>query len=495
MHVTNGLVGKDAQGFALHMHGFLQRGTPWYDGVPGVSQCPIAPGQSFTYKFRADQYGTTWYHSHYGGQYNDGAFGPLVVYGPVHKGAEYDHDLGTFMFKDHYHITYEQNRADAFQRPPAFKPIDNNLLNDVGCDESSGNCTWATTKLPTYRFQSGKKYRLRLVNPSSASSQHITFDNHKMTIIADDFVPIVPYTTDHIVLGIGQRADVVVEATGKSTDAVYLRGDIDVPCSNTTAINPQARGVFLYQDAKPDAVPGSKPTGWQENGCKGDPIGRSVPFYKKSPPGKPDTVADVNVDFIVNATGYGVFTVDKSTFHTDYNSPALLHAFTADGENQRHPTWNVQDFGSNSSVRLVFYNYATFVHPMHLHGHTYWVLDEGFGQWDGTVKNPSNPTRRDTVLVPPGFENNPAYMVLEFVADNPGIWPFHCHVSLHTGYGLLLNVLVCPRQICYRFSLTTQEQSKQLRGNFGIAKVMAQTCPQWEVFAQTHKIDQIDSGV
>lgn len=53
--VTNKLV---IEGTAMHWHGFLQTGTPYYDGVPGVSQCPIAPDTSFTYRFRAELYGT-----------------------------------------------------------------------------------------------------------------------------------------------------------------------------------------------------------------------------------------------------------------------------------------------------------------------------------------------------------------------------------------------------------------------------------------------------
>lgn len=73
------------EGTTLHWHGLLQQATPWFDGVPAVQQCPIAPGSSFTYRFQADLYGTryvrrrlsyglgpfadrflfSWYHSHY----------------------------------------------------------------------------------------------------------------------------------------------------------------------------------------------------------------------------------------------------------------------------------------------------------------------------------------------------------------------------------------------------------------------------------------------
>lgn len=73
------------EGTSLHWHGFLQKETPWYDGVPSVQQCPIAPGHSFTYSFKADLYGTSWYHSHFSAQYADGLLGPIVVHGYVFR--------------------------------------------------------------------------------------------------------------------------------------------------------------------------------------------------------------------------------------------------------------------------------------------------------------------------------------------------------------------------------------------------------------------------
>lgn len=68
------------EGTALHWHGLLQKETPWFDGVPSVGQCPIAPGSSFTYRFRADLYGSSFWHSHYSAQYADGIFGAMIIY-------------------------------------------------------------------------------------------------------------------------------------------------------------------------------------------------------------------------------------------------------------------------------------------------------------------------------------------------------------------------------------------------------------------------------
>lgn len=79
--VTNAITGPE-EGTAMHWHGLLQTNSQWYDGVPAVTQCPIAPGNSFTYTFQATLYGTSWYHSHYSAQLAGGLVGPLIIHGP-----------------------------------------------------------------------------------------------------------------------------------------------------------------------------------------------------------------------------------------------------------------------------------------------------------------------------------------------------------------------------------------------------------------------------
>ncbi|KAJ5831983.1 Multicopper oxidase type 2 [Penicillium riverlandense] len=63
----------------MHFHGIEQHNTPWSDGVPGLTQTPIQPGQSWTYKWTATQYGTYWYHSHARSQIMDGLYGPISI--------------------------------------------------------------------------------------------------------------------------------------------------------------------------------------------------------------------------------------------------------------------------------------------------------------------------------------------------------------------------------------------------------------------------------
>ena len=84
---------------------------------------------------------------------------------------------------------------------------------------------------------------------------------------------------------------------------------------------------------------------------------------------------------------------------------------------------------------------------MHLHGHNPWIVAEGVGTWDGTV-NSINPQRRDTqMLQPAASEDQPGYLVLEFNADNPGVWPLHCHIAWHVSQGLYVNIMERPDDI------------------------------------------------
>lgn len=76
VHLTNSLASDSV---TIHWHGLHQTGTPYMDGVPFVTQCPIAAGQTFTYEFQAYPSGTFWYHSHVGSQRTKGMFGALII--------------------------------------------------------------------------------------------------------------------------------------------------------------------------------------------------------------------------------------------------------------------------------------------------------------------------------------------------------------------------------------------------------------------------------
>eukprot|EP00798_Chlamydomonas_sp_ICE-L_P030206 gene30206-35190_t len=88
-------------------------------------------------------------------------------------------------------------------------------------------------------------------------------------------------------------------------------------------------------------------------------------------------------------------------------------------------------------VDIVVNNYDTAEHPFHMHGHTFWVMSQG-ATHEGVYSSSSlphdeNPMRRDTVTV-----NGRSHVVIRFVADNRGVWLWHCHVEWHAAAGMAL---------------------------------------------------------
>lgn len=189
--VTNNISGP-VEGTSLHWHGLLQQNTGYEDGVPGITQCPIAPGQSFTYSFKADLYGTSWYHSHYSAQYAGGAFGPMIIHGPPN--AIYNSDLGPIMLTDYYHDDYNAIVADVMGTDlTKIAPASlNNLINgkgDFDCSLATDNVTCTSNAgLSKFQFTSGKSYRLRLINAGAEGIQRFSIDGHVLSVIAYDFV-------------------------------------------------------------------------------------------------------------------------------------------------------------------------------------------------------------------------------------------------------------------------------------------------------------------
>lgn len=157
------------------------------------------------------------------------------------------------MISDWYHSPYyslvEQVMAPASENLPP-PPSNNNLINgkmNYPCASTTQSCT-PNAGISKFSFVSGKKYRLRLINASGEAVQKFTIDGHNMTVFANDFVQIQPYTTNVVTLGVGQRSDVIVEATGSSGDAYWMRSNISLTCSVNDGISPQAvAAIYVSQ--------------------------------------------------------------------------------------------------------------------------------------------------------------------------------------------------------------------------------------------------------
>lgn len=484
--VNNKITGPE-EGTALHWHGLLQRDTPWFDGVPSVQQCPIAPGKSMTYTFKADLYGTSWYHSHYSAQYAGGLAGAMIIYGP--KNRAYDIDVGPVMLSDWYHAEYFDLVEKVMGDPAAGRPSqpqqfsDNNLINgkmDYDCSKAPEgvSCT-PNAGIAKFQFTQGKVHRLRLINPGSEGTQRFRIDNHTMTVIANDFVPVKPYDTKEVTLGIGQRTDVLVKANLPATSAVFMRSDM--VCS--TANQPSAVAAIYYDKADTTKTPTSTPEPFDKSRCGNDPLTKTTPFFPFPATSNPATTENIDITFGPNATGHLLWYMNKSSFRANYNHPILLLANLGNTSYPDDPEWNVYNFGNNNSVRIIFKNTIPASHPMHLHGHNFNILAEGTGTWDGKVTNIFNTQRRDVqIMLPAAIVDGarvPSYMVVQYNTDNPGVWPFHCHVAWHVSGGLYINAM---------------EQTDLIKKKT-VPSTVAQTCRDWGAYSGTNVVEQIDSGL
>lgn len=262
----------------------------------------------------------------------------------------------------------------------------------------------------------------------------------QMTIIANDFVPVNPYVSDHVTLSVGQRTDVIVEFNADPTTSVWMRSFI-APCSEAQG-QTEAKAAIFYEKADMNTLPTSSPgPSAYDTYCGNDDIALATPFFPITPP-MPSHEDVIPISAQSNGT-HLLWYMKGRTFRTNYNDPMLLEAKLG---NMDFPyIGNVHNYGSNSSILFVVENTGPMPHPMHLHGHNMFILAEGpctdnnfvFGRddghaearidgvdqtygncWDGHVTNPENPQRRDVQVVLPG-----QYIVVQWIQDNPGVWP------------------------------------------------------------------------
>ena len=308
--------------------------------------------------------------------------------------------LNDYYHKDYFTILEGVMGTDLSDESVVRPASDNNLINgkmNFACSNSTGNSTTGScvnnAGLSKFSFTSGKKHRLRLINTGIAAIQKFSIDNHNMTVIANDFIPLVPYETAVVTLGVstrpsfvqprpptqterfklqvGQRTDVVVEATGNPTDVVWMRSHITSGACTEPANQPYALAVIYYEDANTSSAPSNASVS-QIDGtppCLNDPIVDTVPMYPIAAAGTNATVT-MNVAVAVNSTGHIVWTINDSAFEADWNNPILLLAKSG---NITYPAvdsdWNVYNMGTNKTVRVIVNNLSPTSHPWHLHGH------------------------------------------------------------------------------------------------------------------------------
>ncbi|CAI7599130.1 unnamed protein product [Penicillium crustosum] len=448
VHFTNSLQNN---GSGLHFHGIRQNWTDGMDGVPSITQCPIAPGDSMTYRWRAVEYGTGWYHSHFYVQAWDGAFGGILINGPAT--ANYDVDLG--------HQTADQLVSQAATGGPPTAP--NGLINGTNTYGTNGS-RFETSFEPTVR------YRLRLVN--AAADQHFRFmiDNHHLEVIATDFVPIHPYNTTQLSIGMGQRYDVIVTAKNLTSGNFWLRAIPQEACSETDAVD-NVKGIIRYNSTS-TTDPTTSAYSYTDS-CADEASSDLIPYLaiNVSETYTYDTSEKVAVEVTDNAL---LWTMNKTSFRTQWEYPTLLQV--AEGNN----TWTQKQRvihlpEADKWAYMVIHSPFAQDHPMHLHGHDFWVLGSGYGEFDSS--NPDsltlvNAPRRDVAMMPAS-----GYLVIAIKTNNPGAWLMHCHIAWHTSEGFAVQIL---------------ERQSEIKSDYA---QLNSTCSKWSEYVHSDDLTQYDSGV
>ena len=309
-------------GTSIHWHGVRQLNNNEYDGVPGVTQCPIPPGQSFTYKFQATQYGTTWYHSHFSLQYTDGLYGALLINGPAT--ADYDEDLGMMFISDWPHEPVSEIWEVARSKgPPSFESGLVNGTNTYDCSHSPDlRCVGNGKKFETV-FDAGKKYRFGLANVATNGHFQFSIDGHSLTVISNDLVPIVPYQTESILINMGQRYEFIVEANAEPGD-YWLRAGWQMACSAND--NPENITGIVRYDATSTVDPTT--TGITVgDSCGDEPLASLVPHLAIDVTSL-DTIVEEEVGVALH--DYLVWTINSSSLYLNWSEPTNLRVWDHD---------------------------------------------------------------------------------------------------------------------------------------------------------------------
>lgn len=162
----------------------------------------------------------------------------------------------------------------------------------------------------------GSRTRLRLVNTALDTHFRFTIDGHNLTVIAADLVPIQPYSTDTLNIGIGQRYDVIVEAN-QDPGNYWLRAIPQSSCSSSNENSMNITGIFNY-DSVDVATPTT--TGFSYTDSCNDETANLVPYVAL------DAAQDgLTSEFEIGLSANGVFrwTINDQQFYTHWEYPTL----------------------------------------------------------------------------------------------------------------------------------------------------------------------------
>ncbi|XP_057725803.1 laccase-3-like [Arachis stenosperma] len=470
---------------SIHWHGLRMLRNPWADGPSYVTQCPIQPGGSYTYRFTIqNQEGTLWWHAHTG-------FLRATVYGAfiIHpkQGSSYPFTqpkrefpilLGEWFDRDPMALLRQTQLTGAAPNVSVAYTINGQPGDLYRCSSQE------TVRVPV---DVGETILLRIIN--SALNQELFFSiaNHRMTVVGTDAAYTKPFNTGVIMIGPGQTINVLVTAN-QPPGRYYMAARAYQTAMNAAFDNTTTTAILEYKSASCSrkgpaprpilpALPAFNDTATATaytSGIRGmskinifrDAADANLFFTVglglinctnpnsprcQGPNGTRFTASINNNSFVLPRTtslmqAYyqgipGVFTTDfppvpPLQFNYSGNVPRGLWTPT--------PGTRLLKLKYGTRVQLVFQDtniVTTEDHPMHIHGFHFFVVGSGFGNFNPSTDparfNLVDPPVKNTIGTPPG-----GWVAIRFVADNPGIWFLHCHIDSHLNWGLATALLV-----------------------------------------------------
>lgn len=457
---------------SLHWHGLFLPNKE--DGVPYLTQMPIEPNETFTYRFPIIQSGTHWYHSHSGLQEQIGMYGSLVLLkkkdDPTFRKGFDDLPEVPIILSEWTDIKPEnvhrmlhnandwsaikkgtvQSYSEAIKAGHFKTKLGNEMkrmlamdVSDVYYDKFLIN---GKNESQLSQFKGGEKVRLRISNGGASSYFWLNYAGGKMTVVANDGNDVEPLEVDRLIIGVSETYDVVITIPNEDTAYEFLATPEDRTKSASIYLG---NGKIQLKNRMPKLkyFEGMKMMNDMMNmDGSMDDMGMDMSLQKM----------DMNTVMYPEISGNSKMKIDDNMNHSNHSMNAnqdivtlnygMLKApqpttlpkdapvreirFELTGNMNRY-VWSLDNkvlsetdkilIKKGENVRITLYNGSMMRHPMHLHGHDFRVLN-GQGEF-APLKNVLDimPMETDTI---------------EFLANAEGDWFFHCHILYHMMAGM-----------------------------------------------------------